>query len=188
MGKATGFDAACARAWLVGAEVAFAEKRYREVQRQLTKARDLDPELAQETLSLYQTASDELGDRAGFISYLKGCIRQAPVLPAVELLAREVEQQEGVEAADEFVVEQLLRNPSLGGFVTLLNRLSGSGQPLPPEQLTLVRRFSQSLLQRQPAYRCRNCGFSGRTLIWQCPSCRTWGSIKPIVQNRKDDA
>jgi len=187
VGKANRFDAGCARAWLVGAEVAFAEKRYREVQRQLTRARDLDPELAQETLSLYQAASDELGDQAGFISYLKGSLKQAPVLPVVERLARDLEQREGVEAANAFVVEQLLRNPSLGGFVTLLNRLDGSGQPLPPEQLTLVRRFSQSLLQRQPSYRCRNCGFSGRTLIWQCPSCRTWGSIKPILQTQKDE-
>lgn len=187
VGKASRFDAGCARVWLVGAEVAFAEKRYREVQRQLTRARDLDPELAQETLPLYQAASDELGDQAGFVSYLKGCLKQAPVLPVVERLSREVEQREGTEAADAFVVEQLLRSPSLGGFVMLLNRLDRSGQPLPPEQLTLVRRFSQSLLQRQPVYRCRNCGFSGKSLIWQCPSCRTWGSIKPIVQNQREE-
>lgn len=188
VGKAIRFDAGCARAWLVGAEVAFAEKRYREVQRQLTRARDLDPELAQETLSLYQSASDELGDQAGFVGYLQGCLKQAPVIPVVERLATDVEQREGIEAADTFVVEQLLRNPSLAGFVTLLNRLDRTGRPLPPEQLTLVRRFSQSLLHRQSLYRCRNCGFSARTLIWQCPSCRTWGSIKPIVRNPKEDA
>ncbi len=188
VGKATRFDAGCARAWLVGAEVAYAERRYREVQRQLSRARDLDPTLAQETLPLYQNASDELGDQAGFITYLRGCLKQAPVLPVVELLAADVEQREGREAADAFVVEQLLRNPSLGGFVTLLNRLDRSGQPLPPEQLTLVRRFSVSLLQRQSSYRCRNCGFSGKTLIWQCPSCRTWGSIKPVIYSQKEDA
>ncbi|MGD8416165.1 MAG: lipopolysaccharide assembly protein LapB [Pseudomonadales bacterium] len=188
LAKATGFDSRCARTSLIGAKIAFAEKRYREVQRQLARARELDPELAQETLALYQTAADELNDPDGLVRYLETCLESAPVLPVVERLAEHIEQREGVEVANEFVVEQLLRNPSLAGFVTLLNRLDRSDQPLPPEQLTLVRRFSQSLLQRQPAYRCRNCGFSGRTLMWQCPSCRTWGSIKPILHNATEEA
>ena len=188
LGKATGFDARCARAWLIGAQVAFTEKRYRDVQRQLAKARDLDPELAQETLELYQAASDELNDQAAFVAYLRTCLDSAPVLPVVELLAREVAKEEGITAANEFVVEQLLRNPSLNGFVSLLNRLDQDGLPLPPEQLALVRRFSRSLLEHQPLYRCRNCGFGGRTLMWQCPSCRSWGTIKPIVQAQREEA
>lgn len=187
LGKANGFDAQCGRTPLLAARAAFVEKRYKEVQRQLLKARDLDPELAQETVDLYQSASDELGDHDGFIAYLRSCLERAPVLAVVDLLALDIQQTDGPEAANEFVVEQLLRNPSLAGFVTLLNRLDGHDAPLPPAQLTLVRRFSQSLLQRQPEYRCKNCGFSGKTLMWQCPSCRTWGTIKPIIQAQRED-
>jgi lipopolysaccharide biosynthesis regulator YciM len=184
--KASGFDGQCARACLLGAQVALAEKRYREVQRQLGKAKDLDPELAQETLALHQQASEELNDRRGHVAFLRSCLENAPVLAVVERLAEDIELDQGSEAANEFVVEQLLRNPTLGGFVTLLNRLDTHERPLPAEQLALVRRFSQSLLNRQPSYRCKNCGFSGRTLMWQCPSCRTWGTIKPILQPQRD--
>jgi len=186
--NATGFDGRCARAHMIGAEVAFAEKRYRDVQRQLARARDLDPELAQETLDLFGAASEELNDHKGYISHLHTCLESSPILPVVELLANDIEHDRGVEAANEFVVEQLLRNPSLGGFVSLLNRLDTHQQPMPSEQLALVRRFSQSLLHRQPSYRCKNCGFSGRTLMWQCPSCRSWGTIKPIIQAQREDA
>jgi lipopolysaccharide biosynthesis regulator YciM len=188
LGKASGFDAHCARVALVAARIAFAEKRYKEVQRQLAKARDLDSELVQETLDLYQSAADELNDQAGYIAYLRACLDQAPVLAVVERLAVDIEQKDGPDAANEFVLEQLLRNPSLAGFVSLLNRLDRGNQPLPPDQLALVRRFSQSLLQRQAEYRCKNCGFSGKTLMWQCPSCRSWGTIKPIVANQREDA
>jgi lipopolysaccharide biosynthesis regulator YciM len=86
------------------------------------------------------------------------------------------------------VVGQLLRNPSLGGFVSLLKRLDKDATPLQPDQLALVRRFSQSLLHRQPSYRCKNCGFGGQTLMWQCPSCRTWGTIKPIIRAQNEEA
>jgi lipopolysaccharide biosynthesis regulator YciM len=188
IGKASGFDAHCARTPLIAARIAFAEKRYKEVQRQLARARDLDFELAQETLDLYQSACDELNDQEGYVAYLRACLDRAPVLAVVERLAVDIERKEGGEAANDFVLEQLLRNPSLGGFVTLLNRLDRGKQPLPPDQLALVRRFSQSLLQRQPDYRCKNCGFSGKTLMWQCPSCRRWGSIKPIIQTQREEA
>jgi lipopolysaccharide biosynthesis regulator YciM len=186
--RASGFDNRCARVFLVSAEVAFEEKRYKETQRQLARARELDPELAQETLVLFQAASEELNDRDAFITYLKDCLEDSPVLAVVELLAQDMERAEGAEVANEFVVEQLLRNPSLGGFVSLLNRLDTHRQPLPADQLALVRRFSQSLLQRQSSYRCKNCGFSGSTLMWQCPSCRSWGTIKPIIQAQNEEA
>ena len=188
LGKANGFDSQCARVALVAARVAFAEKRYKEVQRQLVKARDLDSELAQETLELFQVAADELNDPGSYVTYLRACLEKAPVLAVVEQLAADIEQKKGGDAANEFVLEQLLRNPSLGGFVTLLNRLDQGDQPLAPDQLMLVRRFSQSLLQRQPDYRCKNCGFSGKTLMWQCPSCRSWGTIKPIIQAQREEA
>jgi lipopolysaccharide biosynthesis regulator YciM len=188
LSKAAGFDGQCARVHLLGAEVAFAEKRYREVQRSLSRARELDPDLAQETLALYQEASEALNDHKGYVGYLRACLERAPILPAVERLAADIELNEGTGAANEFVVDQLLRNPTLGGFVSLLNRLDAQDEPLPAEQLALVRRFSQSLLAHQPGYRCRNCGFGSRTLMWQCPSCRTWGSIKPIVRPQREEA
>ena len=187
LSRANSFDGQCARTHLVGAKVAFAEKRYRDVQRQLSKACELDPELAQETLTLYCAASEELDDHAGFVSFLERCLDSAPILPVVDTLAQHLESEQGSEVANEFVVEQLLRNPSLAGFVSLLQRLDKHDEPLPPQQLALVRRFSQSLLQRQQSYRCKNCGFSGQTLMWQCPSCRSWGTIKPIVRAQGDE-
>ncbi|MFV2089961.1 MAG: lipopolysaccharide assembly protein LapB [Pseudomonadales bacterium] len=187
LAKGVGFDNQCARVHLVGAEIAFREKRYRDVQRELTKARELDPELAQEFLDLYRTASGELDDQSGFVAFLELCLESAPILPVVETLATHIEGEQGAEKANEFVVDQLLRNPSLGGFVSLLRRLDKHGEPLPPDQLALVRRFSQSLLHRQPGYRCKNCGFGGHTLMWQCPICRSWGTIKPIVRAQNEE-
>ncbi|MDH3642441.1 MAG: lipopolysaccharide assembly protein LapB [Gammaproteobacteria bacterium] len=186
LAKAADFDADCARVKLVGAKVEFAANRYREVKRLLRKARSQDPEIAGQTLELFRTACDELGDESDYIDYLRECLDSAPLLQVIGALGEHVERDQGPEAARTFVMEQLLRNPSLGGFVTLLEHLDREGEPLQAEQLQLVRRFSQSLLHKQPSYRCDNCGFSGQTLIWQCPSCRTWGAIKPVVRYDRD--
>lgn len=182
LAKGADFDSDCARVNLVGASVEFAAKRYREVNRLLKKARNQDPEIASETLALFQSACDELNDDSSYAEYLGECLERAPLLEVIGALGERMERDHGAAAARAFVMEQLLRNPSLGGFVTLLEHLDREGEPLQAEQLALVRRFSQSLLLKQPSYRCTNCGFSGRTLSWQCPSCRNWGAIKPIVR------
>ncbi|MCZ6709886.1 MAG: hypothetical protein O7B25_05960, partial [Gammaproteobacteria bacterium] len=180
------FDSGCARVNLIGARVEFAAKRYRVVKRLLRKARNQDPEIAIETLELFKRACDELGDDSDYLKYLNECLRSAPLVEVIEALGDRMERDQGAQVARTFVIEQLMRNPSLGGFVSLLGQLDDKGEPLQVEQLALVRGFSQSLLQRQPTHRCNNCGFSGHSLIWQCPSCRTWGNIKPIVRFERD--
>ena len=35
-------------------------------------------------------------------------------------------------------------------------------------------------LEGKAAYRCTRCGFGARAHHWQCPSCKSWGSVKPI--------
>jgi lipopolysaccharide biosynthesis regulator YciM len=186
LAKGAVFDPGCARVNLIGARVEFAAKRYRDAKRLLRKARNQDPEMTIETLELFQRACDELGDDSDYVKYLNECLQNAPLVEAIEALGNHMERVQGVEAARAFMIEQLLRNPSLVSFVSLLEHLDAQGQPLKVEQLAVVRGFSQSLLQQQPSHRCNNCGFSGHTLIWQCPSCRTWGGIKPIARFEGD--
>ena len=35
-------------------------------------------------------------------------------------------------------------------------------------------------------FRCEECGFGSRKLFWQCPGCRSWSSVKPLVQDRAE--
>ncbi len=44
----------------------------------------------------------------------------------------------------------------------------------------LIRDLMQQLLKGQPVYRCQQCGFSGTTHHWMCPSCRSWDSTRVI--------
>ena len=179
--KAMGFDGQSARVCLIGAGVEFQAHRYRDVRRLLRKACQYDSRLAAETFEMFRAASLELNDEAGYFSFLEERLVEAPVLAAIEALGIRMAGTSGHESAHAFMVEQLLRNPTLSGFVSLLKHLDTHGEPLPAEQLALVRRFSEALLQKQPAYRCSNCGFSGQSLMWQCPSCRCWDSIRPVT-------
>ena len=44
-----------------------------------------------------------------------------------------------------------------------------------------LKHITDQLLVRNPSYRCTRCGFGARTHHWQCPSCKEWGTIKPLL-------
>ena len=44
-----------------------------------------------------------------------------------------------------------------------------------------LKHITDQLLVRNPSYRCNRCGFGARAHHWQCPSCKEWGTIKPLL-------
>lgn len=185
LARAGDFDSSCARVSLTAARVEMAAGHFRDARRLLERAVSQDPDCVPLAAAAYRDASPDPKDAAALIAFLRRCLELGPHLEVVEALATHMEATEDGTTASRFVVEQLLRNPTLGGFVTLLEHLDRNGQPLAPEQLALVHRFSRSLLERQPVYRCRSCGFPSRTLMWQCPSCHEWGACKPIAAGER---
>lgn len=177
------FDPACTRLSLLSAQLEISAGQYREACRLLRQAVDGDADCIPLAVPLYAAATHALSDQTDYVAFLESCLEKRPFLAVVQELAAHVEAQRGPGAAAEFVVEQLLRNPTLGGFVSLLEYLGRDGQPLDPQRLEQVHRYSQALLDRQPAYRCRECGFTTRLLMWQCPSCHEWGTVKSLVSD-----
>ena len=44
-----------------------------------------------------------------------------------------------------------------------------------------LKHITDQLLVRNPSYRCNRCGFGARSHHWQCPSCKEWGTVKPLL-------
>jgi len=51
-------------------------------------------------------------------------------------------------------------------------KIAGGGEGL--------KKVTGDILINKPVYQCTHCGFNGRTLHWQCPSCKHWNTVKPI--------
>jgi len=56
-----------------------------------------------------------------------------------------------------------------------------SGKASPDTRLLLLKHHTDQLLSGRHRHRCRRCGFNSDSLSWQCPSCRRWGTIKPVT-------
>ena len=101
------------------------------------------------------------------------------ITPALEL-CRRIAAEQGAAAAIELLGERLRAYPSLRGLVALAElRVASADQAARPALLELVLLLKAQLVT-QPLYRCGNCGFGARSLHWQCPSCKRWGTVKCV--------
>ena len=46
--------------------------------------------------------------------------------------------------------------------------------------LNTLKHLVEEQLKVKPSYCCRKCGFSPHSIYWHCPSCKSWGTVKPI--------
>jgi lipopolysaccharide biosynthesis regulator YciM len=96
-------------------------------------------------------------------------------------LAKLVEERDGLSQARALVLRQLRRHPSMKGFYQLVGFQLASAEEGPAkESLELLQQLVGEQIKIKSTHKCRQCGFATHSLFWQCPSCRQWGSIKPI--------
>ncbi|WP_346797630.1 lipopolysaccharide assembly protein LapB [Halomonas sp. Bachu 37] len=182
--KALQLDADCVRATLLLAELAMEDGHYTRAIEQLGHVPDQDSEHIPTLLPLLKRAYLLNDDEPGLRRHLEQLLARAPYTSTIVLLGETVHHQEGIDTAIEVVGEQLNRAPSLGGIDYLVDLYVESQQlagRATDTRLLLLKRHTQALLDQRPRHRCRRCGFTIERLQWQCPSCRDWGTIKPIT-------
>ncbi len=137
---------------------------------------DYLPEILPPLLAAYARVGDNSGARA-FLSEMSEHYRGiSPVLA----LARLVESEDGVSAARAYLAQQLKDRPSVRGEAALID-LTLAEQADPTTTLQDLKHITDQLLVRNPSYRCTRCGFGARSHHWQCPSCKEWATVKPLL-------
>ena len=137
---------------------------------------DYLPELLPALLACYERSGDTTGARAFLAEMTEHYRGVAPVLA----LARIIEAGDGVSAARAWLAQQLKDRPSVRGEAALIEMsLAEGGDPV--ATLQDLGHITDQLLVRNPSYRCTRCGFGARAHHWQCPSCKEWGSVKPLL-------
>lgn len=89
-----------------------------------------------------------------------------------------IAETEGHEAATSFLRQRLSEKPTLLVLQAFL-RLSDEPEQGSPT-VSLLNESINKLLGYTLKYRCRECGFRGNQLNWQCPGCKNWGSFTPV--------
>lgn len=173
-------DKQCVRASIMLGAVEFDAGRCKQAIKALRRVRQQDPLYISESIPGLRDCYRELGDDKSLLAYLRECLGTDPSPPLLLAAVEDINKIEGRGVAEQFLVQQLDKMPSLRGLEKLVGLQVDVSEGKSREDLGLMQQLVQRLIEERPSYRCSHCGFAGRHLHWFCPGCKYWGTVRPI--------
>ncbi len=131
-------------------------------------------------LPLYDCYKEQ-GNIKEFIKYLKELVKKYSNINALLILTELITQYESEDVAINFVFHELINKPTVQGVDKLIEYTLAKSEGTTYEYLSTIKQLTAKLIEKKPTYKCNNCGFDAKMMHWQCPGCKYWESIKPIV-------
>jgi len=173
-------DKDCVRASLMLGRLEIGAGNHKEAIKALKRVRDQDPGFISETLDMLYNAYEKLNAKPDLIEYLLNCLKQEPAISIVLMLSNLMRETRTDKEAAAVISEYLKKKPSIKGLNRLIDfhieHSSGSAK----ENLAILRNFTEQLIVNKPVYRCESCGLEAKAIYWNCPRCKSWGTMKPI--------
>ncbi len=173
-------DRKCVRARLLSADLSSSIEDYSTAIAHLKKIehQDIDflPEAIPRLVDNYRKL-DRVDELSAYLSRLSELhLGITPVLVLAELTA----ERAGLDEAKNHIIAELKTRPTIRGIDRLIEYSLADADGESRQNLQLLKETTTRLVEDKLNYKCGNCGFTGRSLHWQCPSCKLWNSVKPI--------
>jgi lipopolysaccharide biosynthesis regulator YciM len=173
-------EPACVRASMVLGHIEAASGDLDGAIRAFERVADLDidymPEILSPLLDCYARAQRMQRAEEFLLDITERYQGVSPVLALAKLYAT----TRGEDAAVEFLNRALRQRPSVRALMALIdvNLHIASGEAR--ENFLTLRDLTRQLVEGKAMYRCNRCGFGAKAHHWQCPSCKSWGTVRPI--------
>ncbi|KPJ94302.1 MAG: hypothetical protein AMJ55_06590 [Gammaproteobacteria bacterium SG8_15] len=184
--RALGHDKNCARASLLIGHIEKRNGNYKAALRALRQVEQQDASYLSVALEPMVECHQALGKIDEMAEYLNYVLRQYDGLTPVVELSEVTRLQKDEKAAADQIMQSLRAKPTVNGLNQLLKLILINADGEVREKLSMIRDITSRLVEDRPVYRCKNCGFRGKKLHWQCPTCRHWCTVKPILSDEKD--
>ncbi|MEE4244503.1 MAG: lipopolysaccharide assembly protein LapB [Kangiellaceae bacterium] len=179
--RAVQIDPNCVRANIIRGQLALDDnqpKRALKYYRELAKQ---NPAFLAEVLLPLQRTFSELKSDKGYQEFLHNNVRNGAGISVALAYAEIIRVKDGDKQAAAYIASRLEQQPSLKGLLRLIELHLEHAQASARPSLEILYKIINRSFEQKPKYRCDSCGFSGKQLFWQCPSCKSWGAVKPIL-------
>ncbi|CAK0763986.1 Lipopolysaccharide assembly protein B [Gammaproteobacteria bacterium] len=182
LNQALNTDPHCVRASLLENRIAAQIGDYHTAIAALHRVEHQDPEFIGEIIEPLREVYKALGTHKEFENYLSELLKRHDNDFLIIANAELIRTASGELAAIQFLADYLSRLPSIRGIKRLLELDLSHYEGKTREHLTLINNLVENLLSNRPLYCCSHCGFTGKFLHWQCPSCKLWSMVRPVCQ------
>ncbi|ORT49445.1 tetratricopeptide repeat protein [Vibrio sp. qd031] len=179
--KAISADAKCTRANIELGKIFLSDENYKQAITHFENVLDQDPDFISEVLPNLADCYYHTDNEAGLVRFLKRCTERGGGASVELMLAQIVAKHEGAAEAQYLLTGRLIKNPTMKGFYRLIDyHIQEAEEGRAKASLQTIQKLVGEQLKVKPHFRCRHCGFSTHASHWHCPSCKNWGTIKPI--------
>lgn len=178
LGEALERDPDNVRATMLLGQLEFETGNYAEAATVLQRIRQQDPAMLPQVLETLRSCYEALQQPDALREFLEQSLAAYPSSALARALAEEIARRGGCAESRAFLAAEVRKRPTLSGALSLLDLQKQEGES--GEQAELLHSIVQGLVSARSVYQCVTCGFAGRQLHWQCPSCKQWGTMKPI--------
>lgn len=178
---ALAIDPQCVRVSLIEGHLMLAQQAdFFEIIKVFQRVEHQNPQFLPEIIQPLELCYRRLQQLDQFTQYLQHILKTYGGIAPLLALTHKIREQHDEHQAATFIIQHLKDTPSLKGLVHFIDLISPSKKDHTHHHLFLIKEILLKLLKNYPLYRCKECGFSGKTLHWQCPSCKQWNTITPL--------
>ncbi len=176
-------DSQCTRAVILLGEVEYRNADYGAAVQTWSAIRKQDPRFLGEIIDKLLEAFRHLEDDRALEAFLNESLEEIRSPRLLIAKVKELRGKNGDADAEAFLTEWLSENPSITGFRYLME-LRKADQDQLTDRDRILDNVLASTIDDNAGYICQQCGFSGRSMHWQCPGCKGWTTIKPVDEER----
>lgn len=179
--KALQVSSTCVRASMLLAELDIEAQDYHQAVKTLENVLYQNADYVGEILPMLKHCYEELNELDNFELFLIRAGQFAKNDKVDLALAKLIEEKDGKSAAQAKLYQQLTKKPSTLVFHRFIQyQIDDAEEGRGKESLILLHKMVGERIKQSAAYRCSNCGYQIHKLLWNCPSCRHWETIKPL--------
>lgn len=167
------------RANLLSAELAIEQRRYKVALRTYQRIAREHAAFIPAILNSIATCYQHIGREPEYIELIKNCLQQVGSAAAIISILERLPQLQADLLQHSSVIRQLQTMPSIWGLQALLSLFKHDNQAN-HEHLNVLQEMVGKISADQPLYRCTSCGYSSMSLLWWCPGCKSWETVRPF--------
>ncbi|WP_349306736.1 lipopolysaccharide assembly protein LapB [Chitinivorax sp. B] len=179
LNKALQIHRKCVRANILLGDIALAEGDFETAIDYWKRIETQEPQYLSLVGTRLMDAYKQANRAAEGLQLLRTYLGSYPALDILDQVFQVISEQEGLDAAKEFLYAELRRNASMLGLKSLvdveLNYVAAERRP----DLEAIRSLLHDNTKKLAMYQCQQCGFRARQYYWHCPGCAGWETYPP---------
>lgn len=182
LGIALQHDPHCVRAIIQSGRLASMRGNHIDAIAVWRSLEEFAPEALGEVIDHLANSYEAIGDQENYMQFLKDAMQHNSDWRIVAALVDLAKSDDDGEAGQTLLLNLTQKYPGMEGIHDLLKSpTTEHSWSQKNKNFTMWMDLLSQIIGQERGYYCNNCRFSSNSLHWQCPGCKSWGTVQQRI-------